>query len=340
VNQKQQNRHTSRPTTSAARRFRLGAITAVAAALAIVVSGCAAAEPTTVRLAAHDSFAISDELIAQFESESGLTLEIVRLGDTGSLTNQLVLTRSNPVADAVFGIDNTFAGLATDNRVIAGDLVAIDYSDVCFNYDLDYFAAAGLTPPASWRDLGDPRYAPLTVVTNPRLSSPGLAFLATTHAGFETEAEVFAYWRSLRDNGVKIAGSWEDAYFSDFTRYGGNRPIVLSYASSPSAEVNPDGTPGSQALLDECFRQTEFAGVLANTKAPRGAQQLIDFLLSPAFQSAVPELMYVYPAVEGIELPEAWAKFAIPARSTIGENLEINSNRERWLKDWSDVFDN
>jgi len=330
------NGFTAHPKTRA--RAPKLALLAAAAAAALALSGCAAEEPTSVRLAAHDSFAISDELIEQFEAESGLTLEIVRLGDTGSLTNQLTLTRSNPVADAVFGIDNTFAGLAIENDLIDGELVAIDYSDVCFNYDLDWFAESELAPPASWRDLGDPRYAPLTVVTNPRLSSPGLAFLATTHAGFETEAEVLSYWQTLRDNGVKVAGSWEDAYFTDFTRYGGDRPIVLSYASSPSAEVKPDGTAGSAALLDECFRQTEFAGVLSNAAAPNGAQQLIDFLLSPAFQSAVPELMFVYPAVTGIELPETWAQFAIPARSTIGENLDINANRERWLVEWTQLF--
>jgi thiamine transport system substrate-binding protein len=336
------------------RSSRLAKSLAVIAAAALTLAGCSAstmptdpgatqpsaAEPTTVRLAAHDSFAISDELIAEFEAASGLKLEILRLGDTGSLTNQLILTSDNPVADAVFGIDNTFAGLAEDNGIIAGELVAIDFSDVCFNYDLDWFSAAGIEAPSSWRELGDERYRDLTVVTNPRLSSPGLAFLATTHAGFDTEAEVFAYWRSIRDNGLKVAGSWEDAYFTDFTRYGGSRPIVLSYASSPSAEVSADGTPATAALLDECFRQTELAGVLKNAAAPNGAQALIEFLLGPSFQAAVPELMYVYPADTSIALPKSWAKFAIPARSTIGENLEINGNRERWLKDWSDVFDN
>jgi thiamine transport system substrate-binding protein len=178
------------------------------------------------------------------------------------------------------------------------------------------------------------------VVTNPNFSSPGLAFLATTHAGFETSAEVFAYWRGLRDNGLKIAGSWEDAYFSDFTRYGGDYPIVLSYASSPAAEVNEDGSAGTAALLTEGFRQTEFAGVLQGSANERGARALVEFFLSDDFQRSVPEAMYVYPAVVGTEVPEAWAKFALPATSTIGDDLDINGNRERWLKDWSDVFDN
>ena len=306
----------------------------------LALTGCTAQETTLVRLAAHDSFAISDELIQEFETSTGYELEILRLGDTGSLTNQLVLTKNAPVADAFFGIDNTFQGQALGNQIVEGEMKAIDYSDVCFNYDIAWFAENGITPPASWRDLGNEEYRSLTVVTNPRFSSPGLAFLATTHAGFETSAEVFAYWRSLRDNDVKVAGSWEDAYFTDFTRYGGTRPIVLSYASSPAAEVNEDGSAGSAALLSECFRQTEFAGVIKGSANTRGAEALVEFLLSDSFQRSVPEAMYVYPAIAGTEVPEAWAKFALPATSTIGEDLEINSNRELWLKDWSDVFDN
>ena len=303
-----------------------------------VLTGCQPQENSLVRLAAHDSFVMSDELIAQFESETGFKLEILRLGDTGSLTNQLILTKNAPVADAFFGIDNTFFGRAEAEGVFGSTPSAIDYSDVCFNYDIAWFEAEGLTPPGSWRDLTDEQYRGLTVVTNPNFSSPGLAFLATTQDGFDTPAGVFAYWRDLRDNEVKVAGSWEDAYFSDFTRYGGNRPIVLSYASSPSAEVNEDGTPGSRALLVDCFRQTEFAGVIAGSANPAGAQALVDFLLGESFQRSVPEAMYVYPAVPGIEVPEAWAQFAKPATSTVGDTLDIDGNREQWLTDWSDIF--
>lgn len=313
---------------------------AVAIAALLALTGCTTPEITLVRLAAHDSFVISDELIQKFETDTGYELEILRLGDTGSLTNQLILSKNAPVADAVFGIDNTFQGKALDEGIISGDFSAIDYSDVTFNYDIGWFEENQITPPTSWRELGDERFRNLVVVTNPNFSSPGLAFLATTHAGFETSAEVFAYWRGLQDNGLKIAGSWEDAYFSDFTRYGGNYPIALSYASSPAAEVNEDGSAGTAALLTEGFRQTEFAGVLRGSANERGARALVDFLLSDDFQRSVPEAMYVYPAIAGTEVPEAWAKFALPATSTIGDDLDINGNRERWLKDWSDVFDN
>ena len=132
---------------------------------------------------------------------------------------------------------------------------------------------------------------------------------------------------------------WNDAYFTEFTRYEGSRPIVLSYASSPAAEVKEDGTAGSAALLDECFRQTEYAGVVEGSKNPAGAKALIDFFLTDSFQAGLPENMFVYP-MKNVELPAAWAKVAQPANSTIGENLDFEANREQWLKDWSDVFDN
>ena len=312
---------------------------ALSAITLMALTGCQSPENTLVRLAAHDSFVIGEELIAQFESETGYELEILRLGDTGAVTNQLVLTKNAPVADAFFGIDNTFLGRAESEGVFVDDPTAIDYSDVCFNYDLEWFEQEALDAPLSWRELVNEEYRDLTVITNPNFSSPGLAFLASTYAAFDSATKVESFWVALESNGVKVAGSWEDAYFSDFTRYGGNHPIVLSYASSPAAEVLEDGTPGSEALRVECFRQTEYAGVIEGSANESGAAALVEFLGSPEFQASVPEAMYVYPAVPGIEIPESWATFAQPATSTIGEDLDINANREQWLGDWSTIFD-
>ena len=323
---------------------RLATVAGGMLAFGLILAGCSA--PATeagnklVRLAAHDSFVISDELIAEFTQTTGYELEIVRLGDTGSLTNQLILTKDAPIADAVYGIDNTFLPSAVEANLLQGEATAINYGDVCFNYDLAWFADAGLEPPANWRALVRPEYQGLTVITNPLLSSPGLAFLASTFAGFQTDAEVFEFWRKLRDNGVRIAASWDDAYFVDFTRYGGDRPIVLSYAASPSAEINADGSAGSAALLDECFRQTEYAGVLSETKNSDGAAALVSFLAGESFQASVAETMYVYPVLESVALPESWQQYAPAARSIIGEDLDIAGERERWLNDWQSVFDN
>ena len=301
-----------------------------------VLTGCAA-EPTTVRIATHDSFAISDELIASFEEDSGLELEIIRMGDTGTLTNQLVLSKDEPIADAFFGIDNTFRGVAEENGIVDGEFAAIDYSDVCFNYDRHYFQDAGITPPTSWKQLTDKTYRGLTVITNPKSSSPGLAFLASTVAALGDDYE--SYWQQLKANDVLVTSGWEDAYFTEFSGSSGegDYPIVLSYASSPSAEVRDNGESQTAALLDDCFRQTEFAGVLAGAANPSGAEELVQFMLGDQFQSAVPELMYVYPVTD-VELPESWAQFATPATSTV-DLPELNDRREEILGTWESIFE-
>ena len=317
-------------------------VTTLLALSSLLLAGCAPANQvsTTVTLVAHDSFAISDESITEFKATYGFELEIIRAGDAGSLTNRLVLTKDSPIADVVFGIDNTFRGIAEENRIIEGELVPVDFADVCFNYDRVWFEARGITPPDSWRDLTRPAFNSLTVVTNPLSSSPGLAFLATTVAAFG-EPGFEQYWKELRDNGVRVAAGWEEAYFTEFSGSSGNGdyPIVLSYCSSPAAEIREDGKAQTVALLDEGFRQTEFVGVLAGAKNPEGAAALIEFLLGESFQNTMPGLMYVYPVNPNAAIPAEWAEFGPPARTTIGEDLSISTHREKWQSKWSEIFD-
>lgn len=180
----------------------------------------------------------------------------------------------------------------------------------------------------------------MTVVTNPLSSSPGLAFLASTVAAFG-ESGYEQYWRELRDNGVRVAAGWEEAYFTEFSGSSGNGdfPIVLSYCSSPAAEVREDGKSQTVALLDEGFRQTEFIGVLAGAKNPEGAAALMEFLLSEYFQNTMPSLMYVYPVNPNATIPVEWSEFGPAATTTIGGELEIANNRESWQTKWSAIFD-
>ena len=318
------------------KRIALLALTATS-----IFTGCAPmTQAQVVTLVAHDSFAISDESIAEFEHRSGLKLEIIRAGDAGSVTNQLVLTKESPIADVVFGIDNTFRGVADENNLIDGSLSEVTYSDVCFNYDRVWFETNKLTPPSSWRDLVLPAYEGLMVVSNPLTSSPGLAFLATTVAAFgEDGFETF--WRQLKDNKVKVATGWEEAYFTEFSGSAGegNYPVVLSYSSSPAAEVREDGISQTVPLLDECFRQIEYVGVLKGASNPAGAKKLVEFLQSASFQSTIPGLMYVYPVNPDAVVPAEWAQFGPPAKSTIGEGLDISNSRVSWQDTWSVIFD-
>jgi thiamine transport system substrate-binding protein len=320
--------------------FRKLAILVISILAATSLVSCAS-QPVNneVTVVVHDSFVISDELLGEFKDQTGTTVKIIRAGDAGAMTNKLILTKDQPIADAVYGIDNIFAGLAAANGIIDGSLTAINYGDVCMNYDRLWFSKNEQAAPANIQDLIKPEFNGLTVVQNPNTSSSGLAFLAATVAVFG-ERGFKSYWQQLKDNNVKVTAGWEDAYFTDFSGSSGKGayPIVLSYSSSPAAEVREDGLSQTVALLDSCYRQTEFAGVLDKAKNKSAAQEFVQFLLSQSFQSTLAESMYVYPIDASVALPEAWQEFAPVTSKPVGGELNLNANREFWLKTWSDIF--
>ncbi|GAA4285842.1 thiamine ABC transporter substrate-binding protein [Georgenia daeguensis] len=307
----------------------------------------------------HDSFALSQELLDQFEADTGYQLEMVAPGDGGALVNQLVLTKDSPLGDVVHGIDNSFAARAIDAGVLepytpadlpasagqyaaddAGSLTPVDMGDVCLNVDHQWFTENGVPEPTSLEDLTDPAYKDLLVVTNPATSSPGLSFLLATVGAFGEDGWQ-QYWEDLKANGVKVVEGWSDAYYVDFSgsEGAGPRPIVLSYASSPAAEVpEGGGEPRTGAMLDTCFRQVEYAGVLAGAENPEGARAFVDFLLSPEVQADIPGQMYMYPVDDTVELPEAWARHAPLAEEPFAvDPATISANREDWISTWSEI---
>jgi len=312
----------------------------------------------TVVLVTHESFKLPQRVERQFEDESGYDLQTRAAGDAGTLTTKLVLTKDNPTGDAAFGIDNTFASRAVDEGVFAdldvelpagaekyaldGDeadvLAPIDNGNVCVNVDKTWFASHDLQPPTSFEDLTDPAYRGLFVTPSALSSSPGLAFLLATIAKYGDEWP--DYWERLMANDTLVVDGWEDAYFGDFTQGSekGTRPIVLSYDSSPAFTLADDGSSTTSALLDTCFRQVEYAGVLEGADNPDGARALIKFLLSDSVQRELPESMFVFPVVDGVKLPPAWEKHATQPDSPYRlDPAEIAANREAWLEEWRDI---
>ncbi len=310
---------------------------------------------TELTVVTHDSFSLSSELLDKFAADTGYKVTYVAPGDGGALVNQLVLTKDSPLGDVVFGIDNTFAGRALAENVVTpytspvltdelaatyaaddtGRLTPIDLGDVCVNADTGWFAERDLALPASLDDLVKPEYADLLVVTNPASSSPGLAFLAAT-VGAKGDPGYLDYWTALKDNGVLVAKGWTDAYSVQFSGSAGKgpRPLALSYSTSPAFEV-VDGVAPTQALLGTCFRQIEYAGVLAGAKNPEGAQKFIDFMLSPEVQADIPGEMYMYPVTD-VELPEEWVRFAPLSDAPIAVSAsDISEARDRWIRDWT-----
>lgn len=323
----------------------------------------AKADGGKVRLIAHDSFALSQDVLDSFTDETGITVEVLQGGDAGTVVNQAILAKGKPQADVLFGIDSTFLTRALDEEIFvpyeAADLdlvnpsflldpdhrvTPIDYGDVCLNYDKAWFADAGLTPPSSLQQLTDPAYRDLLVVENPATSSPGLAFLLATIDTFGDDGWE-GYWEDLVANGVSVTDDWEGAYYGEFSgglASEGTRPIVVSYASSPPVEVvfaDPPVTEAPTGVVTEgCYRQVEAAGILAGTEKEEEARRLIDFLLSEEVQADVPLSMYVYPVRDGVALPEVFTAHAA-APTTVAElaPAAIDEDREAWIAAWTEI---
>lgn len=348
-------------------------LVALAVALTLTTAACgsddraapesgAPDDPVTVRLVTHDSFAASEEVLDAFTAETGITVETVAVGDAGVVVNQAILTKDNPLGDVLFGVDNTLLSRALEAEIFEPyesplldqvdpaylldpehRVTPVDHGEVCLNYDRSYFEGAELAPPDDLDDLVDPSYRGLTVVENPATSSPGLAFLLATVDRYGEDGWA-AWWQALRDNDVTVAAGWEDAYYGEFSGGSGEGalPIVVSYASSPPAEVvfadpQPEESPIG-VVEASCFRQVEGAGILAGTEHPEAARQLVDFLLSVTFQEDIPLQMFVFPVNTEAELPEAFVEHAVVPDEPLSLPVEvIGANRDRWVDEWTDI---
>jgi thiamine transport system substrate-binding protein len=358
-------------------------IISILALMALVLAGCASggeatappqvtgaaetrasvqAGERTLAVMTHDSFAVSEEVVNAFQDENQVKVQFIQSGDVGTALNRAILSKGNPLADVFYGVDNTFL-----SRALAEDIfepyhspllaeipeafrldpenraLPVDYGDVCLNYDKGYFEENNLAPPTGLEDLTEPDYQGLLVVENPATSSPGLAFLLATIGHFGPEGYL-DYWLELKANDLLVVNDWETAYNGEFSVHGGTRPIVVSYGSSPPAEVifaeQPvEDAPTAAVTGDEsCFRQIEFAGILQGTENRDLAEKWIDFMLSERFQEDMPLQMFVFPVNPDAELPEEFQKYAtIPEQTAQVKPDDIAANRETWLQEWTEA---
>lgn len=332
---------------------------------ALALSACASATPEgprTLTVMTHDSFAVSEEVVAVFEAEHDVDVVFLKLGDAGEATNKAVLSADAPLADVFYGVDNTFLSRALDGDIFEAyqsPLLAeipdnfeldpqhralpVDYGDVCLNYDIAYFESNGLTPPADLETLLQPEYAGLLAVENPATSSPGLAFLLATIGHFGPEGYL-DYWQGLVENDVRVVNDWETAFYTEFSRWGGQRPIVVSYSSSPAVDLifaeEPMDAPVTAAVVSDgsCFRQIEFVGILKGTTHRDLAEAWVDFMLSPTFQADMPLQMFVFPVHPRAELAPEFVNFPQePSQTAFVSPEDIAAHREEWIQAWTET---
>jgi thiamine transport system substrate-binding protein len=357
--------HTTR--TRSDRLVSLGAVLSVASLATVSLAGCGgsdgADDPVTLTILAHESFTPSEGIFDSFTEATGIEVEIATSADAGTLLAKASLTAGNPEGDVLWGVDNTLLSRAVDDKVfqphasplldqLPDDLVdlvpgneatPVDTGHVCINYDIGALADAGVEPPTSFADLVDPAYEDMLVVPSPASSSPGLAFLMATIAGMGDGWT--DYWADLRANGVLVVDGWSDAYYGSFTRAGGDRPLVVSYASSPPFEVlfaepplAPDAPAPTGVVTETCFRQVEFAGVLRGTDHPEEAGRLVDFLIDTEFQSDILLTQFVDPVNPAAEIPELYTQYAVvPETSLSLDPAMIEAERSDWIDRWTTI---
>jgi thiamine transport system substrate-binding protein len=298
------------------------------------------ANPSEVTLLAYDAFTPAEGVFTAFTEETGARVKVVTGGDSGTVISKAILTAGNPEGDVLWGVDNTTLSRAQDARLLES-YEPVNTGDVCVNYSKKWYLSRGLQPPTGLDDLVKPQYRGQLVVQDPVNSSPGLAFLMATVAKYGDGWQ--QWWRALMDNDVKVVSDWTTAWTVEYAGGGnpGTRPLVVSYGSSPPAEIvyaaDPSSVtePDSGVIESTCFRQTEYVGVLRGTGNPTNAQKLVEYLLARKFQDSMPLSLFVFPVNPDVALPDVFAKWAVKAADPLTlPAADIAANREKWLREW------
>ena len=323
----------------------------LATSFVLVVTSCSSqssksstdATPNEVILLAYDAFTPKDGIFDAFTAATGAKVKVVTSGDTGTLISKAILTVGNPEGDVLWGLDNTLLSRAQKAELLTS-YEPVDTGDICVNYDKQWFASRNIAPPTSLEDLALSTYKNLLTVQDPVASSPGLGFLLGTIAHFGVD-KWQDYWKSLKANGVHIAPDWTTAYTIDFSGSSGKGkfPLVVSYGSSPPAEVlyaeKPIDTPPTAVIESTCFRQTEHVGALRGTRNPNLSAQLISYLLDVPFQESMPLSLFVFPVNKQATLPDLFTQFAVTPKNPLTlEPADIEKNRDTWLNSWRDII--
>jgi thiamine transport system substrate-binding protein len=317
--------------------------------LLIALAGVCVSAPQALTVYTYSSFPVPliEKIKSHFAEKYHLTVNFRSFSDTGPLFNQLLQEKSSPQADLVIGLDNNYAAKAGKFNLFSPyrpkavnhikkelifdrhfRLIPYDYGFIVFNFNREALKQV----PRTHKDLLDPAYKGKIIIENPLTSSPGQVFLLTTIALYG-EKGYLEYWKSLRKNILALTPGWDEAY-GMYTN--GEAPIVLSYGTSPVYHLISEKTEKYQALVLDgaAYAQIEGMGIVKGSKHTREAKLLVDYILDPDFQAALPEQQFMYPIRSDVPLP---ASFRIAAKADRVLNLpqaKVEANLQRWLDQW------
>ncbi|EOW6771913.1 thiamine ABC transporter substrate binding subunit [Cronobacter muytjensii] len=278
-----------------------------------------------------------------FEAECGCELKYVALEDGVSLLNRLRMEGKNSKADVVLGLDNnllqaaTATGLFAKSGVPAGDVnipggwnndtfVPFDYGWFAFVYDKNKLK----NPPKSLKELVESDQKWRVIYEDPRTSTPGLGLLLWMQKVYGDKAP--DAWQKLAAKTVTVTKGWSEAY-GLFLK--GEGDLVLSYTTSPAYHIIEEKKDNYAAanFSEGHYLQVEVAGRTTASKQPELAEKFLKFMVSPAFQNAIPTGNWMYP-VAAVTLPEGFNALTKPHTSLQFTAEDVAAQRAQWTSEW------
>jgi len=310
---------------------------------------CAApvfAKPT-LTVYTYDSFAADwgpgPAVKKAFEAQCECELKFVALEDGVSLLNRLRMEGKNSAADVVLGLDNNLlqaaqqTGLFAPSDVDSSKLnVPGGWQDKTFvPYDYGYFAFVYnkeklKNPPKSLHELVESSQNWKVIYEDPRTSTPGLGLLLWMQKVYGDQAP--AAWQKLAKKTVTVTKGWSEAY-GLFLK--GEGDLVLSYTTSPAYHLIEEKKDSYAAanFSEGHYLQVEVAGKLKASKQPELAERFMQFMVSPAFQNAIPTGNWMYPVIK-TSLPAGFDQMTVPQTALQYSAEDVAKQRSNWIRAW------
>jgi thiamine transport system substrate-binding protein len=293
------------------------------------------ASPDELRILAPHSFELSPEVIKTFESQHDVKLTIIKAGSSGEMIHKILLTQRSPIADVIYGINRS--SHYPKIKHLLSTYKDIAYGTVALNIDREWFKQHQYTPPKSLEELIDPKYKNLIAFPSPTTSSTSQSFLMA-NIQYWGEEKTMTWWNKMRENGLKLTKSWSDMYYHDFSAHGGQRPIVLSYQSSPAAELFYSKNPKKNMPRTESLNipggtwvDIEGAGILARSKKQNLARIWLSWLNSETVQQDIQTRMWMIPLHTNTPLHEVYNQVGLTHTTP---KISSFKWQDQWLSKW------
>ncbi|WP_408605741.1 thiamine ABC transporter substrate binding subunit [Candidatus Tachikawaea gelatinosa] len=289
------------------------------------------------------------EIKEKFEQKYKCKINYISLKDSFAILNRLRLEGKNNTADIVIGLDQNLMKLAEKTGLFMKHDVDIkkinlpilwnnpifmpfEYGCITFIYDKNKLK----TPPKSLKDLVENKKIGNIIYENPRTSSLGFSFVYWIKKIYAHDS--INVWKKLSKKTITITRTWSDAYVL-FLK--GEADLVLSYTTSPIYHIMKENKKNYVACIfpEGHVLKVSVVAQLKNSKNLQLAKKFMNFVLTPDFQEFIPKKNWMYPIIQK-KLPKSYKEIIFPKNILNLDEILIEKNRLKWIKEWQEAINN